>query len=75
MVAEGENATNTAMAKTVGLPLGIAAKNILLGKIDAPGLIVPNVPEVYLPVLKELKKYGIRFYEEGKKITNAGSMV
>ncbi|NQU85575.1 MAG: saccharopine dehydrogenase, partial [Mariniphaga sp.] len=59
----GEDAHNTAMAKTVGLPLGIAAKLILTGKISLCGLQIPIIPEIYEPVLKELENYGIQFTE------------
>ena len=49
------------MAKTVGLPLGIAAKLILENKIQLTGLHIPIIPEIYEPVLKELERQGIRF--------------
>ena len=52
------------MAKTVGLPLGIAAKLILEGKIQATGLHLPVLPSIYHIVLKELEQYGIVFNEE-----------
>ena len=38
---KGENNLRTAMAKTVGLPLGIAAKLILENKITESGLHIP----------------------------------
>ncbi len=60
----GENKEHTAMAKTVGLPLGIAAKLILNGKINLKGLHIPILKEIYEPVLNELKLYGIDFHEE-----------
>ena len=71
MVLEGEDLENTAMAKTVGLPLGIATKLILEGKIDTKGVIAPVTEEVYLPILKELEENGIRFEEQEKILTNA----
>ena len=52
------------MAKTVGLPLGIAAKLILNGKINLKGLLIPTHKEIYEPVLEELEEHGIRFHEE-----------
>ncbi|HUQ66059.1 MAG TPA: saccharopine dehydrogenase C-terminal domain-containing protein [Flavitalea sp.] len=61
LILKGENGVRTAMAKTVGLPLAIAAKLILLGKINVTGLHIPVIPEIYKPVLKELKEYGIFF--------------
>jgi saccharopine dehydrogenase-like NADP-dependent oxidoreductase len=63
LVVKGEDALNTAMAKTVGLPLGIAAKLILNGEIALTGLHIPIMKEIYTPVLKELKKQHIEFYE------------
>lgn len=63
LVAEGENASQTAMAKTVGLPLGIAAKLILEGTIQETGLHIPILPSIYEPVLQELEKKGLSFKE------------
>jgi saccharopine dehydrogenase (NADP+, L-glutamate forming) len=64
LVVKGENALRTAMAKTVGLPLGIAAKLILENKITLMGLHIPIIREIYEPVLEELALEGIRFREE-----------
>jgi saccharopine dehydrogenase-like NADP-dependent oxidoreductase len=64
LVVKGENAMRTAMAKTVGLPLGIAAKLILEGKMPISGLHIPIIREIYEPVLEELATEGIRFREE-----------
>ena len=60
---KGEDDIHTAMAKTVGLPLGIAAKFILDGTIQSKGLRIPIAGEIYQPVLKELENHGIRFTE------------
>ena len=54
---------HTAMAKTVGLPLGIAAKLILNGTINLSGIHIPVNKEIYNPVLNELKNYGVVFKE------------
>jgi len=59
----GEDAAYTAMAKTVGLPLGIAAKLILEGKITDTGLHIPTTANIYEPVLQELAQHGIMFKE------------
>lgn len=64
LVVKGDDSLRTAMAKTVGLPLGIAAKLILEGKIKETGLHIPITPNIYEPVLNELKKFGIEFHEE-----------
>ncbi|MBX9732456.1 MAG: saccharopine dehydrogenase NADP-binding domain-containing protein [Chitinophagaceae bacterium] len=64
LLVKGEDALKTAMAKTVGLPLGIAAVLVLEEKIKLTGLHIPILPEIYKPVLKELKEYGVEFKEE-----------
>ncbi|HTR27981.1 MAG TPA: saccharopine dehydrogenase C-terminal domain-containing protein [Puia sp.] len=64
LVVKGEDSLHTAMARTVGLPLGIAAKLMLEGKIPLRGVHIPVAPELYVPVLKELEAEGIVFEEE-----------
>lgn len=64
LVVKGENSLHTAMAKTVGLPLAIAAKNILNGTIKLTGLHIPTVKEIYDPVLRELEDHDIKFSDE-----------
>jgi saccharopine dehydrogenase-like NADP-dependent oxidoreductase len=68
MVVKGDDAMHTAMAKTVGLPVGMAAKLLLRGKISRTGVVIPIYPEVYEPILAELKMYGIDFGEEEERI-------
>ncbi len=63
MVLIGDDQTNTAMAKTVGLPVAIAALKILNGVIKNPGVQLPITKEVYTPILKELEQYGVVFQE------------
>lgn len=63
LVVLGENQTYTAMAKTVGLPVAIAALKILNREIKTPGVQLPISKEVYIPILKELENYGIKFTE------------
>jgi saccharopine dehydrogenase (NADP+, L-glutamate forming) len=64
LVVEGDDSLHTAMAKTVGLPLGIAAVLTLKGVIHSRGLHVPVQPDIYQPVLQELERQGICFREE-----------
>ncbi len=69
LVVKGENQQETAMAKTVGLPLGIAAKLLLQGKLTGlSGVLIPVQKEIYIPVLKELALFGIQFFEEDMKV-------
>ena len=60
----GEDQTYTGMAKSVGLPVGIATKLILNGEIKLTGVKVPVSKDIYKPVLEELEQYGIKFIEE-----------
>ena len=60
----GDDTKHTAMAKTVGLPMGIAAKLILNGDIKLSGVHIPTLEEIYSPVLQELEEHGINFVEE-----------
>jgi saccharopine dehydrogenase (NADP+, L-glutamate forming) len=64
LIVKGEDSNFTAMAKTVGLPLGITAMLILKKEINLKGVLIPVLPEVYQPVLSELEKHGIVFREE-----------
>ena len=63
MVCLGDGKLQTAMAKTVGLPVAIAALKILNKEIIEPGVQIPIKESVYKPILKELEGYGIRFRE------------
>lgn len=67
MVNIGKDQTHTAMARTVGLPVGIATLKILNGNISTPGVQLPITREVYLPILEELEDHGIFFQEEEKE--------
>ncbi len=63
LIVKGKDSLHTAMAQTVGLPLGIAAKLILEEKITDTGLHIPTIPSIYEPVLESLKEHGIVFKE------------
>jgi saccharopine dehydrogenase-like NADP-dependent oxidoreductase len=64
MLDFGSPATNTSIARTVALPASIAVKMILENKIDIKGVHRPVVPQIYNPVLNELKTQGIEMKEE-----------
>ena len=55
---------DSAMARTVGLPPAIGTKLILEGKISNTGVHIPVQPDIYLPLLMELKKLKIGFTEK-----------
>jgi saccharopine dehydrogenase-like NADP-dependent oxidoreductase len=63
LVVKGQDNLRTAMAKTVGLPLGITATLILEDVLKIKGLHIPTSKAIYEPVLAALEKYGIQFEE------------
>ena len=63
LVVKGVDNIHTAMAKTVGLPLGITAKLMLTGQLNMTGLHIPISKQIYEPVLAELEKHGVAFTE------------
>jgi len=69
LIVKGENNLRTAMAKTVGLPLGIAAKLILNGTIRLKGLHIPTRQEIYDPVLEELELHDVKFIEHRNELS------
>ncbi len=68
LVVKGKNQDETAMAITVGTPVGIATRLLLNGTIQTPGIHVPVKPELYNPILNELEDLGIKFIEETRKL-------
>jgi len=59
---------DSSMARTVGLPAAIGTKLILEGKIKETGVHIPVNPEIYLPILAELKSLNIAFKEKREKL-------
>jgi len=68
MIVEGDDQDNTAMAKTVGLPLAIATRMILEEKITERGVLLPLSRDIYKPVLSELANNGIVFNEKTYRV-------
>lgn len=64
LVATGDDAINTAMSKTVGLPVGIAAKLVLQGQIKETGVHIPIKKNIYEPILNELEELGFEMTEK-----------
>jgi saccharopine dehydrogenase-like NADP-dependent oxidoreductase len=64
MLDFGSPSTNTSIARTVALPAAIAVKMILEKKIEITGVHRPVLPQIYIPVLNELKTLGIEMKEE-----------
>jgi len=55
---------DSSMSRTVAFPVAIASKMILDGKITLTGVHRPVIPEIYEPILKELKTLGIKMDEK-----------
>lgn len=58
----------SSMSRTVSLPVGIAIKLVLEGKIKLTGLQLPTIPELYNPILDELEQFNIKFVEKLVKV-------
>lgn len=54
----------TSMAKTVGVPCGLATQLILDGKLNERGVIAPMTMDICQPLLDALEAEGIRMTEE-----------
>jgi len=59
---------DTSMSRTVGLPAAIAVRLILHGQVALTGVQVPVIPEIYEPVLAELRELGIGLTERTEVI-------
>ena len=55
---------DSAMARTVSLPVAIATRMILEGTLRQRGVIAPISPRIYTPILAELEGLGIVFKEQ-----------
>ena len=64
LVVLGEDQRFTAMSKTVGWPLAIAARLILSGKLVDKGVRVPVTAQYYKPILNELRRMGVDIIEK-----------
>jgi saccharopine dehydrogenase-like NADP-dependent oxidoreductase len=64
LVLEGESASKTAIAKTVGLPLAMATRLLVENRLSLRGVRLPIYPELYKMLLPELEAHGIRFVEK-----------
>ncbi len=59
---------DSSMARTVGLPAAIGSKLILEGRIKEKGVHIPVKPDIYKPILRELKSLGIAFKEKRERL-------
>ncbi|MDH5629023.1 MAG: saccharopine dehydrogenase NADP-binding domain-containing protein [Gammaproteobacteria bacterium] len=63
LIEEGDVGGYSAMAKTVGYPAAIAADLILSGTISRKGVCIPVEKDIYVPIMKELEKTGIKMID------------
>jgi saccharopine dehydrogenase-like NADP-dependent oxidoreductase len=68
LINTGIQGGDSSMSRTVGLPVAIAVKMIIEGKIRQRGVRIPVTREIYEPVLAELKTRGIEFDDQRKAI-------
>ncbi|MEM1319781.1 MAG: saccharopine dehydrogenase C-terminal domain-containing protein [Bacteroidota bacterium] len=64
LVLKGNGEDDTAMARLVGLPMGIFVKLVMNGQITTTGVNIPVMKDVYDPVLEELKEFDVVFKEQ-----------
>lgn len=66
LTLEGRDKLFSAMAKTVGMPMALFAEMLLEeGAGEYPkGVQIPNMPQIYEPVLERLAAQGIVFHEK-----------
>ena len=68
LVAKGVSADVTAMSYTVGWPVAMATRLVALELIPERGVLMPNIPSLYEPILAELGGRGIRFDERDQRL-------
>jgi saccharopine dehydrogenase (NADP+, L-glutamate forming) len=61
MLVQGTPGGYSAMAGAVSLPVAIAARIILEGKVKRTGVCMPTTPDLYQPILKEMSTLGFSF--------------
>lgn len=64
LVEYGDPKGYSAMAKLVGVPCGVAVKQVLDGTISDKGVLAPMSSKINDPLMKELEKYGITMVEK-----------
>jgi len=64
LIDYGIDNIHSSMARTVGLPVAIAIRYVLEGKITLTGVQIPINEKLYKPILKELQNLGIEFKDK-----------
>ena len=60
---EGDDNINTAMSKTVGMPIALLIEHIITNNYKKPGIHLPFDRKIYEPIIKKMKELGIDFKE------------
>jgi saccharopine dehydrogenase-like NADP-dependent oxidoreductase len=63
LIVEGEAGGYTAMSRTVGLPVALAARLVLRGELPLTGSVIPTHPSIVDPILREVNAAGLEFVE------------
>jgi len=63
LVVEGEAGGHTAMSRTVGLPVALAARLLLRDELPLTGSVIPTHPSIVDPILREIRAAGLEFVE------------
>jgi saccharopine dehydrogenase-like NADP-dependent oxidoreductase len=69
MRVEGIPHGDSAMSRAVSLPAAIAARHIIEGNIQARGVQMPVLKEIYEPVLGEMESFGFSFSHNTKVLS------
>lgn len=59
LIEYGDSLEYSAMAKTVSYPVVLCTELLLNGKIKHKGILTPIIKELYIPVLANLKNFGL----------------
>eukprot|EP01116_Phalansterium_solitarium_P016287 TRINITY_DN3763_c0_g2_i2.p1 TRINITY_DN3763_c0_g2~~TRINITY_DN3763_c0_g2_i2.p1 ORF type:complete len:489 (+),score=216.16 TRINITY_DN3763_c0_g2_i2:121-1467(+) len=59
---------DSSMSRTVTIPVSIAVRMVLQGKLNLTGLQTPIIPELYNPILDELETFDIKFVDRVEKV-------
>jgi saccharopine dehydrogenase (NADP+, L-glutamate forming) len=71
LVVVGDDNKHTAMSKTVGWPLALAAKLVLTESLNEVGVRVPVKATFYKPIIKELGKLGVNISAEDHQFNDS----
>lgn len=76
LITYGEPGGNSAMSRTVGIPLACATLRIVAGEVGTRGVCAPVESEIYGPVLRDLReRHGIVMKESSSSGSGMGSQL